>query len=242
MTMHRAVWLGVLVLAAGDGLAVVKESSALPPGPAAAATATAIAAEAEDANARSAARAVATDYLMAVNAKGLDGGVPYLHPDELVRFKKRMIPILDQERQAGRRNLLNATFGRQAEMTDVRLADPADFMARFARVASARLDAAPTRFDRVEAIGALPEGEVLHMLVREITEQGGSQTQRLVVVSLKRSGKDWKVLFGNDLEALLAGFAAAPAGREPVDRRAQPLPEAAPLEPGGAGAPPAPRR
>jgi hypothetical protein len=226
MTVQRAVWLGILLLAAGNCRALVKDSPAVPPGPV-------VAAAADDAASRSAAQQVAKDYRAAVNAKGLDGGIPYLHPDELVRFQKLLIPILDQERQAGRRNLLNATFGREAEMTDVRLAEPDDFMRRFVRVAAARLDEAQTRFDRVEVVGTVTEGEVLHVLLREVTDQGGTQTQRLVVVSLRPSGRDWKVLLGADIEAMVAGLQGRSVGRDPADRRAQPIPEAPAPQPAG---------
>lgn len=236
MTMRRAVWFGVMVIVAGNCRALVKESPAVPGGPGPAAEA----AEVQDAAARLAAQQVAKDYLMAVNARGLDGGIPYLHPDELARFKKRLIPILEQERQAGRRNLLNATFGRDADMRDVRLAQPDDFMRRFARVAAARLNEAPLRFDSLEPVGTVAEGETLHVLVREVTGQGGGQTQRLVVVSLRRSGQDWKVLLGNDIEALAVSLQGRSAGRGQADRRAQPVPEGEPLAPRETDTPPAP--
>jgi hypothetical protein len=213
----------MLLIAAGNCRALAAEPPQVPPSQAAPAAG----AEAKDA----AAQQVAKDYLTGVNGAGLDGGIPFLHPDELARFKKLMLPILEQERQAGRRHLLNATFGRDAEMVDVRLVAPDDFMRRFARVASARLDQTPTRFDRVETIGTIAEGEVRHVLIREVAEKGGARTQRLVVVSLRLSDREWKVLLGSDIESLLDALQGRPAGGDPSDRRAHPVPEGASLGP-----------
>ena len=172
---------------------------------------------------------------MAVNAKGLSGGVPLLHPEDLVRFKKLMVPILEAERDAGRRTLLNATFGREAQLTDARIADPDDFFGRFARVVSARQTEAPTRFDTLAPIGSIPEAEQLHVLVRTLAGAGQAQTQRLVVVTLRRSGGDWKVSMAVGLDDLVASLRGGPQPRTGPEGLAQPVADAvppAPLEPG----------
>ena len=117
-----------------------------------------------------------------------------------------MVPILEAERDAGRRTLLNATFGREAQLTDARLADPDDFFGRFARVVSARQIEAPTRFDTLVPIGSIPEGEQLHVLVRTLAGTGQAQTQRLVVVTLRRSGGGWKVSMAGALDDLVASL------------------------------------
>ena len=115
---------------------------------------------------------MALAYLTTTNAKGLAGGVVFLHPDDVNRFKKLMVPVLEAERDAGRRTLLNATFGREAQIMDARLADPGDFLTRFDKVAAARHGDAPTRFDTAAAIGVVTEGEQLHVLLRTLTGAG----------------------------------------------------------------------
>jgi len=230
MSMQQAIWVGAMVLASTHCWALEQDASGGRAGQAPVAT--------EDPAARSAAQQVALSYLQAVNAKGLDGGIAYLHPDELARFKALLMPILEQERKAGRRNLLNATFGRSVEMTEVRLAAPEEFVRRFSRVAAARLGEAPARFDRVEVVGSVSEGEVLHVLLRTSVDQGSNKTQRLAVVSARRSGGDWKVLLGGEVEAMVASLRGGPAGRDAMDRRAEPTPEAGPLESQGVEPPP----
>lgn len=165
---------------------------------------------------------------MAVNTEGLAGGAPLLHPEDLVRFKKLMVPILEAERAAGRRTLLNATFGREAQLTDARIADPDDFFGRFARVVSARQIEAPTRFDTLVPIGSIPEGEQLHVLVRTLTGVGQAQIQRLVVVTLRRSGGDWKVSMTGGIDDVVASLRGRHQARKGPEGLAQPMIDAVP--------------
>jgi hypothetical protein len=165
---------------------------------------------------------------MAINTKGLAGGAPLLHPEDLVRFKKLMVPILEAERDAGRRTLLNATFGREAQLTDARIADPDDFFGRFARVVSARQIEAPTRFDTLVSIGSIPEGEQLHVLVRTLTGVGQAQIQRLAVVTLRRSGGGWKVSMTGGIDDLVASLRGRSQARKRPEGLAQPMIDAVP--------------
>jgi hypothetical protein len=171
---------------------------------------------------------VAQAYLMAINARGMAGGVPLLHPEDLVSFKRLMVPILEAERDAGRRTLLNATFGREAQLTDARVADPDDFFGRFARVVSARQIEAPTRFDTLAPLGSIPEAEQLHVLFRTLTGVGQAQTQRLVVVTLRRSGGDWKVSLAVGIDDLVASLRGRSQARTGPESLAQPVTDAVP--------------
>ena len=210
MTMVSRKWLGLLLATMLSGPAWAGGPDA--PAPAGAAPASPQATKPAD----DAAIQVALASLTTTNTKGLAGGVVFLHPDDINRFKKLMVPVLEAERGA---TLLNATFGREAQIMDARLADPADFLTRFDKVAAARQGDAPTRFDTAAPIGVVTEGEQLHVLLRTLT--GPTQTQRLVVVSLKRSGTDWKVTQTGELQALAASL------------RGGPRPKAEPLAPTG---------
>jgi hypothetical protein len=134
----------------------------------------------------------------------------------------------------------------------VRAADPADFMARFARVIAARqADAAP-RFSTATAIGVLREGEVLHVLVRLGGGDGsGDTTERLAAVTLMPDRLAWKVLLDDRLESVARSLAGrqAQGERRPGQPLIEPLPEGVPLAPlpelgagpqGPAGLPPPP--
>ena len=195
-----------------------------------------------DADAKAAAQ-TASAYLNALRDGGFGAAPPLLHPQALERFKALVLPAFDAERARGTRNLLNATFGRDADYAAVSAADPAELMSRFARLISAREPDAAPQFSELTLVGVVREGERLHVLTR-LGAAGGPQ--RLEVVSLLPNGDGWKVLLDGRLEAIagqLAGrFGAENRGSSAV--RMGPIPEGGPaerLEPQGpAGLPPAP--
>jgi hypothetical protein len=194
-----------------------------------------------------AATEAATAYLNGLNGDGFGAAPAHLHPEALERFKTLVMPAFDAERARGTRSLLNATFGRDASFATARSADPADFMARFVRVVSARDPDAAPQFGSMTALGVMAEGERLHVLVRLGAGIGPDAFERLEVVSLLPYGTGWKVL----LDGRLEGIASSLAGHStPVDRRSalprmEPVPEGSPLIPlepqGPVGLPPLPR-
>ena len=66
---------------------------------------------------------VAREYLIAVRERGFAAEAEFLHPDEMARFKAMLIPVFAAETESGGRALINATFGRDARMSDVRVSD-----------------------------------------------------------------------------------------------------------------------
>jgi hypothetical protein len=193
-----------------------------------------------------AATEAATAYLNALKDGGFSAAPAYLHPEALERFKNLVLPAFDAEGARGARNLLNATFGREASLSAARSADPADFMGRFARVVSARDPNAAPRFGALTAIGVVPEGERLHVLVRLGAGSGADAPERLEVVSLLPYGTGWKVLLDGRLEAIAGSLAGRSARNERRSslQRMEPVPEGAPLIPreaqGPAGLPAVP--
>lgn len=148
---------------------------------------------------------VAREYLESVRERGFSAAADFMHPDEMDRFKSMLIPVFLAESEAGGRALMNATFGRDARMADVRLADPADFLRRFARVMSARIPDRPTDYDRQWVLGAVEEGERTHVLVRLSSDVGIGE--RLEVVSLLPFEGDWKLILAPKLEAAIRALA-----------------------------------
>jgi hypothetical protein len=202
-----------------------------------------------------AATLVATAYLNALNERGIAAAPAYLHPAAMARFKALVMPGLKDEQMRGHRNLLNATFGRDAGYPSAAAADPTEFLTRFARLIAVREPDAVPRFTRLTPIGLVREGEQLHVLVRlgfggpglvgSITSVDVPTDERIEVVSLLPQGKDWKVLLDGRLQELGRSL----GGRRRAEERRgalplEPLPEGqppAPVEPQGpAGLPPLP--
>jgi len=198
---------------------------------------------------------VATAYLNALNEKGVAAAPAYLHPAAMARFKALVMPGLKDEQVRGHRNLLNATFGRDAGYASAAAADPTEFLTRFARLIAAREPDAVPRFTSLTPLGVVREGEQLHVLVRlglgdsgpaDNAIPGLPTSERIEVVSLLPQDKDWKVLLDSRLQELGRNL----GGRRRADERSgalprlEPLPEGLSPEPvapqGPAGLPPLP--
>jgi hypothetical protein len=171
-------------------------------------------------------------YLEAIRAEGFAAQARYLHPEELARFQRMLIPVFEANQAAGNRALLNATFGRTATVTDARLADPADFMRRFVRVMAVRLPEQPVGFDQLQVLGVVEEAPGMHVLVRLRTGAGEAAVESLEVVSLLPDGDAWRVRLSPKLEA--AARSMMPASQTPD---VQPLLEPRPLPPEPVAAP-----
>ncbi|MCU0834604.1 MAG: hypothetical protein MUC77_09225 [Chromatiaceae bacterium] len=169
---------------------------------------------------------VAARYLEAVRDRGFAAGADFLHPDEMARFQQLLVPVLESEQAAGGRALLNATFGRDATLLSARLADPADFLRRFARVMAVRAPDQPTGFDQLQILGTVNEGETIHVLARLRTALPDGPSDRLVVVSLRPFEDGWRVMLSPEIEqAARAMVEPLPSGRQ----RPRPLQEPEPL-------------
>lgn len=149
---------------------------------------------------------VAAEYLEAVRARGFAAQADFLLPEEAVRFRDMLIPVFEGEEAAGRRALLNATFGRGATLLTVRLAEPQEVVRRFARVMAVRMPDQPTGFDELRVLGTVVEEETVHVLARLRTLTGDAAQDRLEVVSLRPRGDHWGVLLSPNLEASLRGM------------------------------------
>ena len=168
---------------------------------------------------------VAARYLEAVRDRGFAAGADFLHPDEMARFQALLIPVLEAEQAAGGRSLLNATFGREATLLSARLADPADFLRRFARVMAVRAPDQPTGFDELQFLGSVPEAETVHVLLRLRTAPPAGPRERLVVVSLRPTADGWRVLLDPEIEQAARAMGEVPqTGRQRPRARQEPAP------------------
>ena len=173
---------------------------------------------------------IARVYLEAVRHRGFIATADYLHPDEMARFKAMLIPVFEAESKAGGRALMNATFGRDARLADVRLADPTEFLRRFARVMSVRMTERRTDFDELKLLGSVEEGELVHVLVRLRSESQTAAQDRLEVISLLPFEEGWKLIMWPELEAAILAMAPREQDERSVPRLA-PQPEPPGSEP-----------
>jgi hypothetical protein len=147
-----------------------------------------------------AAEEVARAYLVARKAQGFGAAVEFMHPEEMARFQAMLLPAFEAEARAGRRTLINATFGPGATLTDVRQAHPADFMRHFARVMTVRLSRQPIGFDELVVVGSVAEGDRRYVVARMVVGSGDTSLERVEVVTLRPYEGTWKLVLGSEIE------------------------------------------
>ena len=86
-------------------------------------------------------------------------------------------------------------------------------------------DVKPT-FDKIEVLGSIPEGEVVHVVTRVQIGVGVLAVRQMEVISVKPAGEVWRVMLTGQIE----GFAQMVRARVPrrPGRRTQQSEAAAP--------------
>lgn len=163
--------------------------------------------------AESSPEAVAMAY---VNAMKTDvaAAADYIHPDELQRFKGMLSPLLADAKSPDARGFAQTVFGRQATVESVAALDPLSFMRGFMDFIDRHLKSVNVKFDDLQILGSVREGETVHLVTRQSAGAGGVQMTALAVMSLKPSGDTWKLLLPGQIEGLAQALKAqGTAGR-----------------------------
>jgi hypothetical protein len=151
---------------------------------------------------------VAQAYFAALQQQGLSNAAEFMHPDELAKFKAMLLPVVAAEDAAGRHDLREAMFGANASMGDAESSSPGDFMRAFMRFVAARTKDAKPHFDKIDVLGTIREGEIVHVLTRLQVGAGDLSIQQMEVISLKPSGDEWKLMLTGQMEGLAKSLRA----------------------------------
>jgi len=58
-------------------------------------------------------------------------------------------------------------------------------------------------FNKVNIIGSIPEGDMLHIMVRTVASVGEMSIEKMEVLSLKKHGDGWKIILSGKMEGML---------------------------------------
>ena len=170
------------------------------------------------ANAQSRPEDVALAYADAVRTRGLDAIPEYIHPDELARFKKMLLPVLvDSPIGEGLRTV---AFGAEATPESVSALSDADFMRGFMAFTGQQMKQLGVKFGSMAVVGAVHEGEVVHLVTRNTAGAAGVQMTAMEVVSLKPYQQSWKLLLSGQLEGMAQAMKAQAQALEAPDQAA----------------------
>lgn len=149
-------------------------------------------------------------YFTALQTRGLESMVDFMHPDEARRFKDMLMPVYEFEAAAQQRTLLSATFGEEASLDDVKAAPPEAFMRGMAKLMTAQTTEVGITFDSIEILGAVPEpGKgLVHVVSRVQAGAKGLTVTKLDVTTLKQHQGSWKIMLTGDMEGLAQALRA----------------------------------
>ncbi len=153
-----------------------------------------------------------------------------VHPQSLQEYKDMWLPILQvatRERPEKQADLLSAFDHATDLKTLIALKPKAFFVSSMKGMASQLrgLNASPPKADQ-KILGTVREGaDQAHVVVRTRAKLDGAEMNRIEVVSLKRSGTEWKLLLSDSVRAMATMFQRTGQGVQksgPVQDRADP--------------------
>jgi hypothetical protein len=142
---------------------------------------------------------VALEYFAALQIEGLPAAtVRYLHPDALVEFKEMVMPLIENGDP-----ILSLVF---PEMTleQVKALDPAELTRRFFGAIPSPVFAPEPRFDQMEIVGVVSEGDQRHVLARVTVRMGEASMTDFDVMSFVPFGDTWRMQLTGELRGVAA--------------------------------------
>jgi hypothetical protein len=155
--------------------------------------------------AQSTPQSVAEAYVAAIRADGMSAAAEYIHPDELRRFKDMLSPLIADPTSPTALGFVQTVFGPKATVESVAALDPLSFMRGFMGFVDSQLKAVNMSIGNLQVLGAVPEGEIVHLVTRGSAGAMDMQLTQLEVMSLKPHQDTWKLLLSGKIE----GFAQA---------------------------------
>ena len=161
--------------------------------------------------------AVCEQYIRSLSSDGAAAVVKFMHPAEIERFKQMFLPVLRVEAEQGRSTVRSATFGKGATIAEIEATPAGEFMKAVFRLAPINV-ADPVKIDRVDILGAIPEGDAVHLLARIHIGAGEFTLKKLEVVTMIPYEKSWRLALTAQMEGLASALRAqsSPAKAEPA--------------------------
>lgn len=144
---------------------------------------------------------VARAYFAAIQADGMSSSTRFMHPDALAEFKAMLMPVYEAEHDAGGTKLLEVTFP-GASFDALEKMDGRDFMDGFMALVVAQTGDVPVRFDKLEVLGTVNEGEARHVLTRMTLGAGDLAMTQFEVLSFAPYQDTWRLQLNGDLRGL----------------------------------------
>jgi hypothetical protein len=140
-------------------------------------------------------------YMKSLKEGGVQTTADFIHPAELKRFKDMLMPFFTSAPEADRQEGLDMLFGKGTSLAQVEAMTPHIFMKTFMTAIGEKLQ--DVKFNSVEILGSVPEGELRHVVTRiTVDGPGGFRMAQMEVVTTKPYESGWKLALTGQLEGL----------------------------------------
>lgn len=146
---------------------------------------------------------VAHAYFTALRDRGALIVVEFIHDGEMAKFKDIFTALMEKEAAKGKRELVSGLFGEQATLAEVKARSPKEFMSAFMQKASRMISSMGFTFEKLEVLGSVPEGDMVHVVARIEVGLWPAVIKRMEVLSMKRDGSEWRLMLPKQFDSLL---------------------------------------
>jgi hypothetical protein len=153
---------------------------------------------------------VIREYVAAIKARRMTAASDYIHPDEQLRFKNMLMSVFNKTGTSGQSNLLKTIFGKSSTPASVQAKTPAEFMRAFMTFTDGQMSILKVNIKDVKVLGSVKEGEILHLVTRNVAGAGNIQLTQMAVISMKPYQNSWKLLLTGELEAFAQTLKQSP--------------------------------
>lgn len=154
---------------------------------------------------------LAREHFASIQNEGVSAISSMLHPDALMEFRSMVMPIFEFEAESGQHNLTTAVFGEPNGIDEIRALDAEAFIRAFLTFLGQQMQNLNVKFDQVDVLGSVPEGEVRHVLARVTVGAGEISLTQMEVLSFIPYQDTWRLQMNGELK----GIAAALRGNIP---------------------------
>ena len=153
-------------------------------------------------------------YFADLQSNGLSAGADHMHPAELARFKSMLLPLFTQNAGEQPTDLRVAIFGSNATNASVTAMPPREFMRSFLGLVAKQPAMASLQIQSPELVGAVPEGDIVHVISRTRVGNGEMSVTQMEVISLKQDGEAWRLMLSGSIEGMAQALRQRPARKQ----------------------------
>lgn len=148
-------------------------------------------------------------YFSDMEDRNFAAAAGHIDADQLKEFRQ-MMGFYKEIPQQAQAQFIQTFFGPdQTVETIEKVTDVEFFSGLFSFIMSQADAAGGVNFDGVEILGEVKEGNIIHLVTRNRVSMGMVEVEAMEVISLKKSGNEWRILMSGNIKGLPQQLRAA---------------------------------